>query len=864
MTVSDADTGGAWGLFRDSPIFAKWPDGLALISSLLEVMPLRPDRVVYRPGNVPTHLYLVGGGSVQQTVARAGRVWLQQELAPGQFFGQEALFSGAYQALATAAPGSLIYRMSVADARVALEKNQDLREEFLHEKRAGRLRRIPLLRGLNDMEVRALAQVIAERELLARQSLPLRDEPGLWIVDRGQVKLRGAINPHPLAWSEWAITAGEFFIAVGPDAPLEAGRVADSARTSLKTTLFHLPAADFARLGSAFPEIRAVMARSPDASELLRPVPLFEGIDDRQRQHLAQFCGSEFVPAGQNMTTQGSIGHSFVILREGAAVVTALDDHGRPRPLHFLKPGGFYGTTSLRLGKPRDATVRAVRSSSAGGEPGLDGADIVVLDRRDLEYAFAENRRLWRTGAALTSQLVMKVEQQPYDWMDEGEERRWDGRGHLLWLAAPEGGVLLAALLLVGIVLSLPANLRAAAAVGILIAGGIGLTMLGIWFAINYFDDYYVVTNRRVTRRDRQLLMYEARVEAPLEMVQDVTIDTDFWGRLFNYGNVTIRTASKIGNIIFQRVPTPEWVKNRVLEGKAEALASGRGQQRELLRRGLIADLKLALPIPERTRPLGEGVRRPGRFGRLQRTKSHVAISTALLPGTRGRTPDWLKRATRRLPEKWQKILIGPPKPEPKPLSGQVMWHKHWLNLVQRAGWAFLAVLSLLVVVAILRKLGMSPLGLSPTGVSLAWLFLMVLAVGWFLWGYVDYRNDMYAVTDEKIIDVEMKPLGLYAQRREGSLDRVQNVVAEQRGIWANFFNYGDVVIKTAAADEGFTFLFVPNPRLVQAVIFQKMDALRREQEDQKGRDRQRELIEGLEVYHELQGEKPSSGPPAP
>ncbi len=104
---------------------------------------------------------------------------------------------------------------------------------------------------------------------------------------------------------------------------------------------------------------------------------------------------------------------------------------------------------------------------------------------------------------------------------------------------------------------------------------------------------------------------------------------------------------------------------------------------------------------------------------------------------------------------------------------------------------------------------------------------LLISALAWFFWNYIDYRNDIYVVTDDRIMDIEMKPLGLFAKRREGGLDRVQNVVYVQNGLVANILNYGDVIISTAAADEGYTFLMVPNPKLVQATVFQKLDAFR-------------------------------------
>jgi len=131
-------------------------------------------------------------------------------------------------------------------------------------------------------------------------------------------------------------------------------------------------------------------------------------------------------------------------------------------------------------------------------------------------------------------------------------------------------------------------------------------------------------------------------------------------------------------------------------------------------------------------------------------------------------------------------------------------------------------------------------------------LLLFVALLGWLLWQIADYWNDIYVVTDEKIIDVEKTPLGLSRKEREGGLDRNQTVYVQQQGILQNLLNYGNVVITTAALDEGFTFLQVGSPKKVQRVIFQKMDAFRRKQEEKATVERQRQLIEGLSVYHEL------------
>ena len=126
----------------------------------------------------------------------------------------------------------------------------------------------------------------------------------------------------------------------------------------------------------------------------------------------------------------------------------------------------------------------------------------------------------------------------------------------------------------------------------------------------------------------------------------------------------------------------------------------------------------------------------------------------------------------------------------------------------------------------------------------------------WLWWEWTDYNNDLYVVTEDRLIDIRKRPLALSAEQREGSLDRIQTVDAKQKTVWSNLFNYGDVIIRTAAADEGYDFIMVPNPKLVQAIIFQRVGALRRKQEEQQAVKQQQAILEGFQVYHQLREAK--------
>ncbi len=364
------------------------------------------------------------------------------------------------------------------------------------------------------------------------------------------------------------------------------------------------------------------------------------------------------MPEKQNITTQGNPGHTYVMLREGAALITAYDNYGRERPRSRLQPRSSYGKTSLFKGSLREVTVRAVRGEAARGIPGVPGADVISLDRRDFLHAIAERPDLWK-AQLLARQIEATKEVKPeYAWMQEGEAVKWSSRPHILWLIWPLGLILSALLALVIVVLLLPPELAVAGDVVLFLLGGF-LVLVGIFAAINYYDDYYVVTNRRVTRRDRQLVFFEARAEAPVEMIQDVTINSDFWGRIFDFGDVTIRTASKGGAIQLEKTPQPYKVKELLEAARTEAQADERGRQKEELRRGLIKDLHLALPVPQRQRALGDAPlpragSGPAWFARLFR---HTAQKQRV--PTPPSTQAWLAQHSSRLPNTWRKALVG-------------------------------------------------------------------------------------------------------------------------------------------------------------------------------------------------------------
>ncbi|MEP6471674.1 MAG: PH domain-containing protein [Acidobacteriota bacterium] len=74
--------------------------------------------------------------------------------------------------------------------------------------------------------------------------------------------------------------------------------------------------------------------------------------------------------------------------------------------------------------------------------------------------------------------------------------------------------------------------------------------------------DEFVVTNRRVLRK---LGLFAREAEhAPIEKIQDITIDQGMTARLLGYGTVALETASERGRIVFPDIARPEAFRNAI------------------------------------------------------------------------------------------------------------------------------------------------------------------------------------------------------------------------------------------------------------------------------------------------------------
>jgi uncharacterized membrane protein YdbT with pleckstrin-like domain len=95
------------------------------------------------------------------------------------------------------------------------------------------------------------------------------------------------------------------------------------------------------------------------------------------------------------------------------------------------------------------------------------------------------------------------------------------------------------------------------------------------WDILTWSNRQYIVTNRRVIQISG--IFNKNVVDSSLEKVNDVKMSQSFFGRLFDYGDVEILTASETGDNLFKRIGDPVKFKTAMLNAKEKLGYEGTG-----------------------------------------------------------------------------------------------------------------------------------------------------------------------------------------------------------------------------------------------------------------------------------------------
>jgi hypothetical protein len=123
----------------------------------------------------------------------------------------------------------------------------------------------------------------------------------------------------------------------------------------------------------------------------------------------------------------------------------------------------------------------------------------------------------------------------------------------------------------------------------------------------------------------------------------------------------------------------------------------------------------------------------------------------------------------------------------------------------------------------------------------------------WWLYNFLDWRNDIYRITTDRVIDSERRPLGTEITK-SAPLENILSMDYERIGLLGVMLNYGNVLINVGAESK-FIFYGIHNPARAQSDIFNHIMALRRRKQLAEAKQEWDRVSDWLAAYHRLSEE---------
>ena len=510
----------------------------------------------------------------------------------------------------------------------------------------------------------------------------------------------------------------------------------------------------------------------------LRKIHLFRDLNDDQLLQVGEMFSEVTFDAGKVILDQGTQADSFYLIYSGSVHVYRRHD-GREQELATLVSGDYFGEMEI-LGQrgARSASISALESTLTLRLTRDQFAEILKTYpniKPNIEIAIA-SRKLARTLR--------------FKWLSKDEVVYFLARKHTFFLlqvlVAPVLSLLIPIFLFVWGALSGSTAAVSFAAVALVL-----ILVWIVWNIIDWGNDYYIVTNQRVVWLEKVVGLYDSRTEAPLTQVLSVGVETDFVGRALDYGNVLVRTF--VGAIPFRHVLHPQQAAHMVEEYWQRTQSVSAQAEKEAFKDALRQRLGLLKPSEEKKAPPKKEEKAVFRLYKPNFFRLFFANLFKM-----------------RLEE-----------------GAVITYRKHWFVLVQQVllpSLVFLGMLGLFVVrlynlasnpdLGLIQTMADGSRGIDTIAVSLP--LLMIPVIGWWIYQYIDWTNDIFRVTGDQIMDIDRKPFGT-EERRAAPLDNILGTRYERIGFLGYILNFGTVYIDIGSTQ--FAFEDVLDPAGVQSDI---------------------------------------------
>lgn len=552
------------------------------------------------------------------------------------------------------------------------------------------------------------------------------------------------------------------------------------------------------------------MIESKERVIFLDKIHLFSGLDQGQLAGIASRLEEREVPAGTVIIKRGAKADGFYMVYKGRVKVTLPDAEKGERQIAMLYASDYFGEEALFENRDRSANVIAV-------EPTV----LFFLSRQGFDSLLSQYEKL-KPNFLVSIKSRKLARSTNFKWLGKNEVIYFIARRHQIRLFRALVAPALSMLIPIGLFV-LGFITAATTPYALSIVGFLGVLGWGIWNAIDWSNDYYIVTNQRVIWLEKVIGLHDSREEAPLGTILSVGVETDQLGRILNYGNVIVRTF--VGKLEFDHVDHPQQAADMIREYWERTKAITTRSQMDVMKDTI--KQKLGLPLEKR---------------------KQVELSPVVPVDEEKalKTPLWLLALQNLVQLRLEE-------------GGKIIYHKHWLILIQQAWkplgllliglglwiWRFVIIASSpdLVLIRFTGGFSFRPDTLAVT------IPLLLLPVGFWLWyEYTDWKNDTFMVTQDEIFDIDRKPFGK-EERRSAQIENILSTSYKRNGFIAYIFNYGTVNISVGGTTMAFED--VMDPAAVQADINRRRSARIASKNENAGKEDRERFATWIAAYHQ-------------
>lgn len=525
--------------------------------------------------------------------------------------------------------------------------------------------------------------------------------------------------------------------------------------------------------------------------QLLQGVFPFSDLDQPTLDRVVPYLEKVTFPADSCVCSQQKGADALYFILVGTVEIIREDKAGK-RTLALLKAGDHFGEDAL-TGFHRFETSAVTKSRSI----------LVRIRRENLTAVNEVSPTIERVFKLFRDSYKLQLKLN-FPWHQTVETIYLITRRHRFFLWIKLIPIILVTLAVFAGLLSISFTANAGSGLWLVLAiialifGG----LFAAWSTLEWSNDYFILTRDRVLMQRLLIGVFDSRSETPMTAILSTGMDSTFLGRILGFGAVTARAYT--GDLRLSQLSDPDLIL-ALLENRRKSLQAEQRREEQSSMKSM---------LQQRLQPgtVEAGQQRSPQVESRSGGNYYTGSFADLLAGFFGLRTE---------------------------KDGAIIFRTHWWILYKKTA------LPILFLFAVFITAWLRYLGVFESNANLVYSSAIVFTlIGWSWWfyQYLDWRNDIYIISGDQLVDVNRRPLGS-EERRSAPVKNIQTVEYSRKGIIGLILNYGTVRIQIG--NEELTFDNVYKPSEVQIEIFNHL----REYNEHVRKLDQKRMVDWISTY---------------